>query len=245
MDERFYIDNLAFSITNPNDAIKKIIQKAESKTPGYICVSNARATYIANKTPEYCNILNNSFLTLPDGKPIEWCARLTGLSNVKRTCGPDLFKQICQLSVDQKYSHIFYGSTPQIIENLVKNLKKKYPGIDIMAAISPPFGTVDELANDEIINKINTYNPTFVWIGLGAPKQEYFMYKVISKINHSILIGIGLVFEYEAGTVERAPKWMQRSGTEWLFRAFQQPQRLKNFYKPFFYILLKLLKKLK
>ncbi len=98
MNNRFHIENVSISITDLDDTVQKILTKAKSKSPGYICVTNVRALYIGNHDKEYCRILNNSFLTVPDGKPLEWFAHVAGFKNVRKTSGPDLFERICQLS---------------------------------------------------------------------------------------------------------------------------------------------------
>jgi N-acetylglucosaminyldiphosphoundecaprenol N-acetyl-beta-D-mannosaminyltransferase len=240
MNERFNIENVGISITNLEQAVDDIIKKAECSEPAYVCVTNVRALYIGNHDTDYCRILNNSYLTVPDGKPLEWYAHVTGLKNVKKTSGPDLFERICQLSESKEFTHFFYGSTPQIVTKMKENVLKKYPKLKIICAISPPFGSAQELANNEIIQQINTLKPTFVWIGLGAPKQEIFMDLIVNQIQSSLLIGIGLVFEYQAGTVIRAPKWMQNYGLEWLYRHIQQPKHInrKNYHRNFSIILL-------
>lgn len=245
MDNRFKIENVAISITDSDNAVEQIIKKAESKTPGYVCVTNVRAAYIGNHDENFCRILNNSFLTVPDGKPIEWYAHLSGLKQVKKSSGPDLFEKICQLSGHMDYTHFFYGSTPKVIRKMQENLTKKYPGIKIVGAISPPFGSVEELANDEIIRQINNLKPTFVWVGLGAPKQERFMKLIIEKVESSILIGVGLVFDYQAGTAIRAPKWMQKSGLEGIYRLIQQPRNIKRAIRPFLWMFNKFIFKIK
>lgn len=244
MKNRFKINNVAISITDLNDTTNRIKRKVESNSPGYICVTNVRATYFGNHDPNFCRILNNSFLTIPDGKPLEWYAHLSGFKQVQKTSGPDLFERICELSEKEGYTHYFYGSTPEVIKKMLLNLKSKYPHLKIIDAISPPFAPVEELANEKTIEQINKLNPSFVWVGLGAPKQERFMDLIIDKIETSVLIGVGLVFEYQAGTVIRAPKWMQKNGLEWLFRFIQQPLYSHRSIKAFKYFMVLLFKKL-
>ena len=244
MNNRFKIENVEISLTNLDNAVESIVKKAESKTSGYVCVTNVRATYIGNHDPEYRRILNNSFLTVPDGKPIEWYAQLSGLKQVEKSSGPDLFNRICQLSNRKGYTHFFYGSTPEVISKMQKNLLLKFPALNIVGAISPPFKPVEELANNDIVEIINHLKPTFVWIGLGAPKQERFMDLIISRIENSILIGVGLVFDYQAGTVRRAPVWMQKNGLEWMYRVIQQPLYSRRSFKAFTYFIFLLTKKI-
>lgn len=242
MDNRFSIEKLRISNTNLDDAIRIIKQRILDEKSGYVCITNVRATYIANRDPNYCRIQNNSFLTVPDGKPLEWYARIIGLKNVRKTSGPDLFNRICQISEENNFTHFFYGSTPEVIEKIQINLKDKFPKLIILGAVSPPFRPLEELVNERIIEQINTLKPTFVWVGLGAPKQEIFIDLIINRIQSSILIGIGLVFDYEAGTVKRAPKWMQNYGLEWLFRFMQQPRYSMRSLKAFQYFILLLVR---
>lgn len=236
MKDRYYIKNLGISITNPKDAIQRIEACIEEKKSAQICVLNARATYHALKTEDYLKILNNSFLTIPDGKPLEIIGRLKGHKLMRRTSGPELFTEICKISVDKSYTHFFYGCTDEIINAMVENLKSKYKGITIVGAVAPPFGNPEKLANQGIIETIEAANPTFVWLGLGAPKQDYVSRILEQRLKNSIFIGIGLVFEYEAGTVKRPPEWISKMGFEWLFRIFVQFSRTKNFVLPFFYM---------
>jgi N-acetylglucosaminyldiphosphoundecaprenol N-acetyl-beta-D-mannosaminyltransferase len=226
MSNRFNIGKVGISITNLDHAAAQILKKAENKTSGYVCVTNARATYIGNHDENYCRILNNSFLTVPDSKPIEWCARLSRHKQVGKTSGPDLFTTICDLTENTEYTHFFYGSSPKVIALMKRNILKKWPNLKIAGAVSPPFMPVEQLVSKEIVNKINKLKPTFVWVGLGAPKQEKFIDLIINKIECSILIGVGLVFDYQAGTVKRAPVWMQKNGLEGIVRLIQQPKRI-------------------
>lgn len=115
-----------------------------------------------------------------------------------------------------------------------KNLKEKWPALKIVGFVSPPFKSAEELANSIIMKQINELKPSFVWIGLGGLKKERFMDLIIEKIKSSILIGVGLVFDYQAGTVLRSPVWMQISGLEWFYRLIQQPNNIRRAIKPLF-----------
>ena len=238
---RYNIDNVEISITNIHDALNRINEQIRTGKSAYICVTNSRAAYIGHHDEQYREVLNNSLMTVPDGKPLEWIARLSGFKDVKRTSGSDLFRAICNLSLEKGYSHYFYGSTSEVLTRLVTNTINEFPGIRILGAISPPFGSAEVLANQLIIDSINKHKPTFVWIGLGAPKQERFMHLICSQVESSILIGVGLVFDYQAGTVIRAPKWMQRNGLEWAYRLAQQPGNIRRAIKPLAWISYKII----
>ena len=242
MNNRYYIDGLEIRKTNLVKAAEVLQEQAEQERSSYVCITNARAAYHAIQTPKYLAIQNASLMTLPDGKPLEIIARLRGHKEVSRTCGPDIFNEMCRLSEGKDYTHFFYGSTQEILDKMLANLKVKYPFLKIVGAVSPPFGTPEELANTEIIEHINRTQPTFVWLGLGAPKQEYVADILVKRIKQSIILGVGLVFEYEAGTVKRPPLWVQKAGFEWLYRISQQIFRIKLFLPAFFYIIKKIIK---
>ena len=241
MDNRFYINNVGISVTNINNSVQIIQKYIESgSNTNYICVTNSRAAYIAIHENRYCEILNNSLLTLPDGKPIEWIGHLMGYKDVCQITGNDIFEAMCKLSKNNKYTHYFIGSTISVLNKMIINLKIKYPYLDIVGVVSPPIQSAKELVTNELIDDINKIKPTFIWIGLGAPKQEEFIDIIKSKINSSILVGIGLVFEYQAETIKRAPKQFRQIGFEWLYIWFQQPKKIIRGYKyyPYFIQLL-------
>ena len=227
MNKRYYIKNVGISITDLNSCVGVIGEYIDcSEETGYVCVTNVRATYIGNNDEEYCSILNNSLLTVPDGKPLEWFARLIGIKKVNKTSGNDLFEAICKISEKKGYRHYFLGSSPEVINLMTKKVKEKYPKLEIVGSLSPPYGSEKELINDRLINDINLADPHILWIGLGAPKQERFINLIKDKVNVSILIGVGLVFEYQAGTVNRAPLWICNIGLEWMYIWFQQPRKI-------------------
>lgn len=239
---RYSIGKILISKVNLKITLNKIKESLEKKQLGYICVTNARTSYLANHDAEYCEIQNNSLLTVPDGMPLVWTANNQGYKEVSKVSGKDLMDVIFKISVKNSYSHYFYGSTQNTIDLLKKNLKEQYSGLDIKRAVSPPFQPIEEYNIDALAEEVNTLQPTFFWCGLGAPKQENLMALLQPHLKQTISIGVGLAFEYFAGTVNRAPKIFQKLGLEWFFTIIQQPKKIKRFYKPFFWITFQLLK---
>jgi N-acetylglucosaminyldiphosphoundecaprenol N-acetyl-beta-D-mannosaminyltransferase len=234
---RFNVGKIEITSTDLSSCINSIRETIRNGSQGYICVTNVRTAYLANKNPDYLRIQNISLMTVPDGMPLVWYAHRTGHKNVGRVCGLDLMNGIFKSSAAEKYSHYFYGSTAGTIAELVENVKADHPGIDIRKAISPPFQPVDEMNIEELASDINQLQPTFFWIGLGAPKQEYLMARLQPLLKNTICVGVGLSFEYLAGTVKRAPAWAQRSGLEWIFRIAQQPKKTGRVILPFSWFL--------
>ncbi|WP_320041112.1 WecB/TagA/CpsF family glycosyltransferase [uncultured Desulfobacter sp.] len=233
-DNRFSIGAVNISLVNMQTAVNAIEKKVGEKKSAYICVTNVRTSMLSQRDREYCQIQNDSYLTVPDGKPLVWFAHLLGEKSCERVCGVDLMQEIFALSAEKGYSHYFYGSTEDVLEKMELQLTDLYPGMALKGFFSPPFRELSDVEIDEFVNQINTIRPTFLWVGLGAPKQERFMKKVVLRLDGVILVGVGLAFEYIAGTVMRAPIWMQRNGLEWAYRSVQQPAKIRRFIGPFF-----------
>lgn len=245
--ERYKIGKIAISNTNLEKTLNTIDNAIKRNKPGYICVTNSRTTYLANYDSIYCHIQNNSLLTVPDGIPLVWIAHNFGHKGVERVSGPDLLNAIIKISVNKGYSHYFYGSTPLTINKISSKLKLKHPNMAIKGAVSPPFQPLEAFDIKGLAKELNELKPTYFWCGLGAPKQERFIAMLQPRLEQTICIGVGLAFEYLAGTIKRAPRWMQLSGLEWLYRLIQQPNNIRRAIKPlfwvFYYLIMSFLKK--
>ena len=195
----------------------------------YICVSNVHTTVTSYEDKAYCAVQNGGIMAIPDGGPLSTVGRKRGYKTMKRTTGPSYMGEILKISVQKGYSHYFYGSTEETLDKMNLKLTKEYPGLKIAGMYSPPFRPLTDEEDINIIAKINEVNPDFVWIGLGAPKQENWMAEHQGKIK-GLMVGVGAGFDYFAGNIERAPEWMQNNDLEWLFRLFQDPKRLFNRY---------------
>lgn len=208
----------------------KYLDKNISDIKGdYICVSNVHTTVMSYEDASYCAVQNGGLMAIPDGGPLSSVGRRRGYSDMDRTTGPSLMGEIFKISVEKGYCHYFYGSTEETLKLLEKKLQANYPGIQITGMHSPPFRPMTEDEDKTIIEKINKTNPDFVWIGLGAPKQERWMASHQGKIN-GLMIGVGAGFDYYAGNIDRAPEWMQRNNLEWVYRLLQDPKRLFGRY---------------
>lgn len=197
----------------------------------YICVSNVHTTVTSYENDSYCAIQNGGLMAIPDGGPLSSVGRSRGYQEMERTTGPSLMGEIFRISVEKGYRHYFYGSTEENLKLLEKKLNETYQGIQIAGMYSPPFRTLTEEEDRQIVEDINSSNADFIWIGLGAPKQEKWMAAHYGRIN-GLMIGVGAGFDYFAGKIKRAPKWMQKSNLEWLYRLIQDPKRL---YKRYLY----------
>ena len=212
------------------DWLVDYLEKNISEIKGdYICVSNVHTTVTSYENAAYCAIQNGGLMAIPDGGPLSTVGQKRGHKNMERTTGPSLMGEIFEISANKKYRHFFYGSTEETLQLLYQKLTRRYPGIQIVGMYSPPFRTITKEENDLIIKKINETKPDFVWVGLGAPKQERWMAAHQGKIN-GLMIGVGAGFDYYADNIKRAPMWMQRHNLEWVYRLVQDPKRLFKRY---------------
>ncbi len=217
------------AITNMQDTVKLIVEQIDELQGNFICLSNVHTTVMSQKDEEYRNIQNSAFLALPDGSPLSLVQRLRGYRMAEQVAGPDLMAELWKATENTEISHYFYGSTPETIEALEKNLKKEYPGIKIVGMEAPPFRPLTEAEDAEAVARINQSGAAIVWVGLGAPKQEKWMYEHRGKVN-ALMLGVGAGFDFHAGTVKRAPAWMRKHYLEWLYRLIQDPKRLWKRY---------------
>lgn len=191
----------------------------------YICVSNVHTTVMAYRNEEYRKVQNSGAMAIPDGKPLSIVCQKRGYREAGRVPGPDLMPAIFKLSEEQGYRHYFYGSKQSTLDALRKELQRRYPKLNIVGMYSPPFRPLTEEEDRKEVEMINGTEPDFVWVGLGAPKQENWMAAHKGRVN-GLMLGVGAGFDFHAGTVKRAPKWMQELCLEWLFRLMQDPKRL-------------------
>lgn len=226
------------NVTNMEDTVKVITENLDDIKGDYICVSNVHTTVMSYEDECYRDIQNSGFMALPDGKPLSVISKKRGFSKAERVTGPDLMEEIFKISEEKGYSHYFYGSTQETLDNLKEKLNKKYPNIKIVGMYSPPFRKLTEEESKEIEVNINSIKPDFIWVGLGAPKQEIWMSEHKDKVN-GLMVGVGAGFDYYAGNISRAPKWMQNMSLEWLYRLMQDPKRL---FRRYFFTNLKFIK---
>ena len=208
------------------DFVTRNIKELSGK---YICVTNVHATIMAYDDPTYREVQNGAVLSIPDGGPLSTYGRKHGFNEMARTTGPDFFNEIIKISEENGYKHYFYGSTEETLNKLKNKLLEKYPKLNIVGLYSPPFRKLTTDEDAKIIDNINIVNPDFVWVGLGAPKQEIWMSEHKDKVK-GLMVGVGAAFDYYAGNIKRAPMWMQKLNLEWLYRLIQDPKRLFTRY---------------
>lgn len=209
--------------------VSYLINNIRDLSGDYLCVSNVHTTVTAYEDQEYRRVQNGGIMAIPDGGPLSSVGQKRGFKNMKRIAGPSLMGEIFKISASKGYWHYFLGSTDETLEKLRSVLTESYPGIQIAGMYSPPFRPMTDDEDKAVVERINGTTPDFVWVGLGAPKQEMWMAAHQGRVK-GLMVGVGAGFDYHAGNLERAPEWMQKNNLEWAYRLLQDPRRLLGRY---------------
>ena len=196
----------------------------------YVCVTGVHGVMESQRDAALRGIHNAAGLVTPDGMPLVWLSRLKGQRSVERVYGPDLMLEVCAQSVSHGYRHFFYGGADGVAERLADRLRARVPGLAVAGTATPPFRLLSAAEEVDVERRINDAGPNIVWVGLSTPKQERWMHAHVGRLDAQVLIGVGAAFDFHAGLKKQAPRWMQRSGLEWLFRLLTEPRRLWRRY---------------
>jgi N-acetylglucosaminyldiphosphoundecaprenol N-acetyl-beta-D-mannosaminyltransferase len=196
----------------------------------YVCVCTVATIMECRRAQDLRAVVNAAGMRTPDGMPLVWLAHLRGHREVNRVYGPDLMLAVMAESGARGYRHYLYGGGPGVAERLARVMTDRFPGIDFTGLESPPFAPLDRLCTPQAAASINERRPDIVWVGLGNPKQERWMARMRPLLEAPVLIGVGAAFDFHSGVKAQAPRWMQRSGLEWLFRLVHEPRRLWKRY---------------
>lgn len=174
--------------------------------------------------------LNAATWVTPDGMPVVWALRLFGARGVGRVYGPDLMLALTELSARKGYAQYYLGGGPGVAEALAETMQRRFAGLKVAGTYCPPFRDLTSDEERAMLEQINTSGAQVVWIGLGSPKQDLWMARYRSHLTPPLLVAVGAAFDFFTGRQSQAPRWMQRSGLEWLFRLIQEPRRLWRRY---------------
>ena len=219
------IDAITMSV-----AVDQISRWVESHEKHYVCVTGVHGVMESQSDPELLQIHNSSGLTTPDGMPLVWAARWAGVEHVERVYGPDLMLDVCSQAAEHGWTCYFYGGQDGVPEMLADRLSERFPGLKVVGTHSPPFRELSDEEDLLEVERINQADPDLVWVGLSTPKQERWMASHRGRLGARVLLGVGAAFDIHAGLLPQAPRWMQRSGLEWLYRLYREPRRLWRRY---------------
>ena len=227
---RVNVLGVGVSVINLDTAAAAIDRALASRTKGYVCVTGVHGVSEAQSDAGFRDILNGAFLNTPDGMPMVWMGRLRGFATIDRVYGPDLMLRLCELAQERGYSQFFYGGAPGVADELKARLQARFPGLRIVGTYCPPFRPLTPAEEGELAEQVRAARPDIFWVGLSTPKQEKFLASHWQALDATLFFGVGAAFDFHAGRVRQAPRWVQRSGLEWLFRLGCEPGRLWKRY---------------
>jgi len=211
------------------DAVGRLVDWGARHESRSVCICNVHSVVTAAQDPSFMAVLNGADMATPDGMPVAWMLRALGRRGQARINGPDLMWRY--LAEAERLGQVvsFYGSTDTTLERLLQALRRTYPALKVGAVISPPFRALSAEEEQGYRQRIEDAGTAVLFVGLGCPKQERWMAAQRGRLN-AVMVGVGAAFDYHAGTIVRAPLWMQRSGLEWLHRLASEPRRLWKRY---------------
>ncbi len=227
-NNRAMVIGVPISAVNMDIVVDNIFEDPEATRGQYICVSNAHSTVIAHDDPDYYRVQAESFMSVPDGKPLSMIGKKQ-FPEMDRVTGADLMRRIFEESKDRDLRHFFYGDHQEVLDEMKKALLREYPWLNIVGMEPSVFRDMTEQEEEELKDRINATNPDFVWVALGCPRQENFCFRMRGQI-HALMIGVGGAFNVLAGLVSEAPVWMENLCLEWFYRFIQEPRRLFKRY---------------
>jgi N-acetylglucosaminyldiphosphoundecaprenol N-acetyl-beta-D-mannosaminyltransferase len=185
---------------------------------------------IAARQEQFRETINRADLAVADGMPLIWLSRLLGEPLPERVTGNEIVDQCCGLAAERQSGVFLLGAAPSVAHRAARTLLKRYPGLEIAGVYSPPFGPLGEAENERVLTTIRRAAPEFLFVALGAPRQDFWIAEHRKLLRVPVSMGVGCVLDILAGAVSRAPIWMQQAGLEWTYRLAQEPRRLWRRY---------------
>ena len=210
-------------------AARRIVSWARAGASRTVYATSAHGLVEARHDRYLRGVLNRADLNVPDGTPLVWTLRALGVRNATRVYGPDLTVEVCREAAAAGVSIALYGATPSTLARLKDRLPRLAPGLNIVCAIAPPFGTISPADDAAHVSQLVESGAGIVLVGLGCPRQERWCDEHRHRLP-AVLLGVGAAFDFHAGTVRQAPSFVQRAGLEWAFRLGVEPRRLWRRY---------------
>jgi N-acetylglucosaminyldiphosphoundecaprenol N-acetyl-beta-D-mannosaminyltransferase len=202
-----------------------------ARARGYLTAAAVNLVMSAHEDAGVRTATLGATLAVPDGQPLVWALHALGHAPATRIYGPDLMALFCDRAARAGTPIYLYGGrSAETLELLEQRLRERFPGLNIAGGYSPPFRELTTAEEDAVVDRINSSNATVVWVGIGQPKQESWMYRMRPRLQAPLLVGVGAAFDFHAGLVPQAPHWMQRNGLEWTYRLAHEPRRLWRRY---------------
>ena len=228
---RFSLLDVTLTGIRLEEAVSRIVGFRDSGERGYVCVFAVDSLLKCHDDPRLAAISRASAMTLCDGMPLVLAGRVFGRLDVSRCYGPDVMLGVADAGRAAGLRHYFYGGSDEdTLRRLRANLAAKFPGLVDAGGEVPPFHPLSDAERAETAARINAAKPDVVWVGIGTPKQDFWVSEMRPLLDAPVLVAVGAAFNFHAGKVSQAPPWMRRNCLEWLYRLCVEPRRLWRRY---------------
>jgi len=230
LNTKVNIGGVPFPVINYDKAIEIFQEWINERTAHQVCIVNVHTLVTAMRDSAFRTIMQEAGMNTMDGQPLKWYANAVchaGMSD--RVCGPELMLRCLQQGVEREWRHYFLGGRPEVLGILESRVRERFSGVKIVGSYSPPFRPATEAEETDIVKQINESKADILWVGLGAPRQEEWVYRNLHRLKVPVCVGVGAAFDFHAGSVTRAPSWMQKSGLEWLYRVVADPRLFRRY----------------
>jgi len=241
---KVHMGGVPFQVVNYDDAIDVFQGWINERAVSHqVCIVNVHTLVSAMREPAFRLIMQEAGMNTMDGQPLKWYANAVCQAGVnERVCGPELMLRCMEQGINKNWRHYFLGGQPEVLENLKSNIQARFPGVQVVGSYSPPFRPTTEVEEAEIVSRINESAADILWVGLGAPRQEQWIHRNLHRLTVPVCVGVGAAFDFHAGSITRAPSWMQSAGLEWLYRVFADPRLFRRYLDtnpPFLWMLIR------
>jgi N-acetylglucosaminyldiphosphoundecaprenol N-acetyl-beta-D-mannosaminyltransferase len=221
--------NMRVDATTYEDASRRVFRWAREGRSAYVCVATVHMTMEAYDSAAFRQVVNGADLVTPDGRPLVWALRSLGVRGASQVRGTDLTQHVVAQAARENVPIGLYGGTPELLEVFGRVLKTRYPNIQVVCQIAPPFRPLTPEEDKAVTKEIVASGTRILFVGIGCPKQENWMAEHVGRIP-AVMLGVGAAFDFHTGRVRQAPRWMQLAGLEWVFRLLMDPRRLWKRY---------------
>ncbi len=215
---------------NYERAVGAVMEDLEAGRGGYVCVANVHMVMEAHDDPAFAEVVEGSRFTTSDGMPLVWMLRAQGLKEAERVYGPSLTLELCASAAREGLPIGLFGGTEQSLDDFRAVLGERYPDLDVVCAISPPFRPLMAEEDAQYTARLRESGARLIFVGIGCPRQERWMAEHTSRLPNAMLFGVGAAFDFHSGRVRQSPPILQRMGLEWAFRLVMEPRRLWKRY---------------
>ena len=227
---RHRLFGIALDAVSMSQAIDRIAAMIRLRQPHRIATANVDFVVRARQDSTFASILDQNDLVVCDGTPLVWASRWFGKALPERVAGSDLTPRLLERAAREGWRVYFLGGAPEVLQAAVRNVRETHPGLAIAGYESPPYQPLEEMDHEGICRRIRASRADIVLVSFGCPKQERWIDLNFRRCGAPVCMGVGATVDFLAGSVRRAPRWMQRIGAEWIFRLAQEPKRLFKRY---------------